>query len=107
MELRHTDSNAADDSRGRAFGLDGNLYLFVVIAVVVSLGIGAVLTNLLRVGWVIAGVVAALPLIGTVIWAVGLKHGKPSGYDRDWIEQKLGRGDFTRERAAQQGLLEP
>ena len=107
MDLRHTDTNAADDSRGRAFGLDGNLYLPVVIAVVGSLGIGAALANLLHVGWVVAGVVASLPLAVTVFWAIGLKHGKPSGYDRDWLEQKFGRGDFTREQAAQQGLLEP
>ena len=107
MELRQTDTNAADDSRGRAFGLDGDLYLPVVIAVVVSLGIGALLGTLLRVGWVVAGGVASLPLATTVFWAVGLKHGKPSGYDRDWVEQKLGGGDFTRERAGQRGLLDP
>lgn len=106
MELRHTDTNAADDSRGRAFGLDGNLYLPVVIAVVGSLGLGAVLGVLLRVGWMIAGTVASLPLAATVFWAVGLKHGKPAGYDRDWIEQKLGQGDFMREQAAQRGLLD-
>ena len=106
MELRHTETNSGDDSRGRAFGLDGDLYLPVVIAVVVALGLGAVLGILLRLGWVTAGVVASLPLAATLLWAVGLKHGKPAGYDRDWVEQKLGRGDFTRERAAQRGLLD-
>ena len=31
--LRHTETNSADDSAGRAFGLDGNLYLPVLLAV--------------------------------------------------------------------------
>jgi hypothetical protein len=33
-ELRLTETNAADDSSGRAFGLDGNLYLPVLCATV-------------------------------------------------------------------------
>ena len=33
-ELRFTDTNAADDSAGRVFGLDGNLYLPVVSGLV-------------------------------------------------------------------------
>ena len=33
-ELRFTDSNAGDDSAGRAFGLEGNLYLPVVFGLV-------------------------------------------------------------------------
>lgn len=106
MELRHTDSNAADDSRGRAFGLEGNLYLPVVIAAITSLAIGAVLGLVLRTGSMVAGPVASLPVGVTLFWALVLRHGKPAGYDRDWIEQKLGRGDFTRTRAAQRGLLE-
>lgn len=106
MELRHTDTNSADDSRGRAFGLEGNLYLPVVIAAVVSLGLGAVLGIVLHVGWVLAGSLASLPFVGTIFWVVALKHGKPAGYDRDWIDQKIGGGDFTRSAAAQQGLVD-
>ena len=106
MDLRHTDTNAADDSRGRAFGLEGDLYLPVVIAAVTSLALGAVLAVLLRTGWIVAGLIASLPLGGTLFWALGLKHGKPPGYDRDWIEQKFGGGDFTRSRTAQRGLFD-
>ena len=42
-ELRFTDINAGADSAGRAFGLDGNLYLPVVIAAVAAVGAVALL----------------------------------------------------------------
>lgn len=106
MELRHTNTNAADDSRGRAFGLDGDLYLPVVIAALLSLALGALLALWLHAGWLIASAVAALPIGLTLFWAVALKHGRPPGHDRDWLDQKLGGGDFTRERTAQRGLLD-
>jgi hypothetical protein len=106
MDLRRTDTNAADDSRGRAFGLDGDLYLPVVISALVSLAVGALLALWLHTGWVLAGAVAAVPLGLTLFWAILLKHGRPPGHDRDWLDQKFGGGDFTRSRSAQRGLLD-
>lgn len=106
MDLRRTDTNSADDSRGRAFGLEGDLYLPVVVAAVISLGLLALLGLVLRTGWVIAGTVAAAPVAGTLFWAAWLRHGRPPGYDRDWIEQKLGGGNFRRTEAAQRRLLD-
>ncbi|MDP1581228.1 MAG: hypothetical protein Q8M02_13215 [Candidatus Didemnitutus sp.] len=106
MELRHTDTNSADDSRGRVFGLDGNLYLPVVIAAVVGLGLLAVCGVGLRTGWTVAGVIAGIPLAITLAWAVLLKNGRPPAYDRDWVEQYLGGGDFSRSAGQQRGLLD-
>ena len=106
MDLRRTETNSSDDSRGRAFGLEGDLYLPVVIAAVVSLGLLALLGLVLRTGWAAAGSVSVVPFGLTLGWAVFLKHGRPPGYDRDWIEQQLGGGDFTRSRATQRRLLE-
>ncbi len=106
MDLRHTDTNAADDSRGRAFGLDGDLYLPVVIAVLLSLALGALLALWLHTGWLIAGIVAALPIGLTFFWVIVLRHGRPPGHDRDWLDQKFGGGDFTRSPNAQRRLLD-
>lgn len=106
MDLKRTDTNAADDSRGRAFGLEGDLYLPVVIAAVASLALAAVLGLLAHTGWVIATIVGALPFGVTIFWAVVLRHGRPPGHDRDWIDQKLGGGDFTRTQSAQRGILD-
>ena len=58
-ELKHTETNAADDSSGRAFGLDGNLYLPVLLTVSGALALFAVLGILLRVPYVLAAAVDA------------------------------------------------
>ncbi|MDP3070015.1 MAG: hypothetical protein Q8N18_06975 [Opitutaceae bacterium] len=104
-ELRHTDTNAADDSAGRAFGLEGNLYLPVLLAVIGALVLFAILGVLLRINYVAAGGVVAVPLAVVVGWALLLKQGKPAGYDRDLIETLMGGGNFTRESAEQGRLL--
>ena len=92
--LRFTDTNAADDSAGRAFGLDGNLYLPVAAAALGSVGLFAWLTFWLHTNWVVAGTVAAIPLGLTAGWILGLKHGRPAGHDRDQLEDLLRGGNF-------------
>lgn len=95
-ELRFTDTNAGDDSKGRAFGLEGNLYLPVVLGIVSAIALFAGIV------WVgagpgIAAAVAALPVALVGGWIVLFKQGKPAGYDRDKVDDLLGGGDFTRE----------
>lgn len=95
-ELRFTDTNAGDDSKGRAFGLEGDLYLPVVLGIVMAIALFAGFV------WVgtgpgVATAVAALPVGVVSGWIVLFKHGKPAGYDRDKIDDLLGGGDFTRE----------
>ena len=105
-ELRHIETNAADDSSGRAFGLDGNLYLPILIAVLGALALFAVLGVLFHVPYVLAAAVTGAPLAMVVAWGLLLKQGKPRGYDRDVIEQWLGGGNFTRLGSDQGGLTE-
>jgi hypothetical protein len=93
-DLRFTDTNAADDSAGRAFGLDGNLYLPVAAAALGAVGLFAGLTFWLHTNWVVAGTVAAIPLGLTAGWVLGLKHGRPAGHDRDQLEDLLRGGNF-------------
>ncbi len=85
-ELRTTDTNSANDSKGRAFGLEGNDFIYVLVAFVFSLGTYIVLTAILHVR--IAGaLILALPvLLGTIAWVVLLRHGKPAGYAEDWFD---------------------
>jgi len=94
-ELRFTDTNAGDDSAGRAFGLEGNLYLPVVVAVVAGIALfaGAVWLGAGVGGAALAGG-APLGLIGG--WIALFKHRKPAGYDRDKFDDFMGGGDFTR-----------
>ncbi|MDI1319576.1 MAG: hypothetical protein PSW75_05190, partial [bacterium] len=94
-DLRFTDTNAADDSGGRVFGLDGNLYLPVVIAALGAVGTFVLLGYLFRTGWITAAVGGTLPLATTLGWVGLLRHGKPAGYDRDKLEDLAGGGHFT------------
>lgn len=103
-ELRHIETNAADDSAGRAFGLEGNLYLPVLLSIVGALALFAVLGLIVRVNFVLAGLVAAVPLAVILTWVFLLKQGRPAGYDRDLLEHWLSGGHFTRV-AADQGRL--
>jgi len=104
-ELRHTETNAGDDSTGRAFGLDGNLYLAVLLAVMGSLVIFAVLGLLLHLNYLLASLIASLPLTGVLVWALCLKKGKPAGYDRDILDHWRSRGNFTKNTSEQERIL--
>lgn len=104
-ELRSTDTNAADDSAGRAFGLEGNLYLVLVVAFMASLAVAGVLGFIVHVPWPLTAVCAGAPFGGVLGWVLLFKHNKPAGYDRDQLDTWLGRGDFTRSPVEQEGLL--
>jgi hypothetical protein len=93
MELRLTDTNAADDASGRVFGLNGNLYLPLVISAIGGLGGFAVLGYVFGLNAILAGSVSLVPFGLVLAWIIGLKRGRPDGYDRDKIEELiLGRG---------------
>ncbi len=93
-DLRFTETNAGDDSSGRAFGLEGNLYLPLVLAVVGALAVFALL-KLCGASLGVAGLASATPLTVVAGWVMLFKHGKPAGYDRDKWDDLMGRGHFT------------
>ena len=85
-DLRFTDTNSADDSAGKTWGLEGNLFWFIVGG-----GFATVLTLLLLFsvwGWNLlsAAVPAAIPLGLASLYALAFKQGKPAGYDTDLFE---------------------
>lgn len=98
-DLRFTDTNAADDSAGRAFGLAGNLYLPLVIGVVAAIVLFALL-GIAGVRLPVAGATALMPFGLICLWLLGLRHGRPSGYDRDKVEAVLGGGSASPDTAA-------
>lgn len=86
MELRVTDTNSANDSKGRAFGLEGNDFVYVVVALVVALGLYLLLTALLHVSTLVALLFSLPILLATLAWAVLLRHNKPEGYAEDLFD---------------------
>ena len=85
-ELRLTETNSADDSAGKTWGLEGNLFWFVAGG-----AFAAVLTLLLLFSvwrWPLLSAVipALIPLGLSLLYALALRQGKPRGYDTDLFE---------------------
>ena len=85
-ELRFTETNSADDSAGKTWGLEGNLFWFIAggaFAAVVTL---LLLFSVWRWTLLSAVVPALIPLGLSVAYALALRQGKPAGYDPDLFE---------------------
>lgn len=86
QNLRLTDTNAADDSAGSVWGLDGNLFMPVIASAALSIGILLVLFSALHVHWLVSTLLGAIPFAVTLAYILLFKQGKPPGYDRDLLE---------------------
>lgn len=85
-ELRVTDTNSANDSKGRAFGLEGNDFIYVLVAFVAGLGLYIVFSFVLALG-ITVSLLFSLPVpLATAAWVVFLRHNKPDGYAEDFFD---------------------
>lgn len=96
-EIRFTDTNSADDSKGRTWGLDGNLFWYLIGG-----AFGSVITMLLlfsayRMSFAASAAVAVVPLTLMLIYVFGFRQGKPPRYDLDCLEYWLFGKGFTPE----------
>ncbi|QYY35483.1 hypothetical protein [Ruficoccus sp. ZRK36] len=91
-QLERTRTNAANDSKGQAFGLSGNLFLFPIIGVVVALSVSMISFSIFGLGLVASILVAAPFLALPTIYVFTLRHNKPRGYDRDWLHNVTSSG---------------
>ncbi len=93
-ELRLTETNSADDSAGKTWGLEGNLFWFVAggaFAAVVTL---LLLFSVCRWPLLSAAIPALIPLGLALLYALALRQGKPPGYDTDLFELWLKGSGF-------------
>ena len=88
-DLRITDTNSVTDSKGRAFGLEGNDFVYVLVGLVAAMGLYLLLNVLLHVHLGIALVLALPSLLGPLGWVLLLRHNKPEGYAGDWLDQRV------------------
>ena len=92
-ELRLTDTNAASDSKGRTWGLEGGLFWWLVGGIGAGITLFFVLLVVMDSSLAISFLVALVPLLICLAYIFGLRQGKPPGYDRDCFEYLLtGRG---------------
>jgi hypothetical protein len=96
-DLRLTDTNAASDSKGRTWGLEGNLFWWMVGGVGAGLIVFFALLVGLNTGLMTSFGVAAVPVFLCLAYIFGLRQGKPPGYDRDCLEYALSGKGFSPE----------
>ena len=92
-DIRFTDTNSADDSKGKTWGLDGNLFWYLIGGAFASVVIMLLLFSAYRISFVAAAAVAVIPLTLTLIYVFAFRQGKPPRYDIDCLEYWLfGKG---------------
>ena len=92
-ELRLTDTNAASDSKGRTWGLEGGLFWWLVGGIGAGITLFFVLLVVMNASLAISFLVALVPLLICLAYIFALRQGKPPGYDRDCFEYlTTGRG---------------
>jgi hypothetical protein len=93
-DLRLTETNSADDSEGKTWGLEGNLFWYLVGGVFTSVIVLLVAFSVWRCSLAASSAVAAAPVTLTLLYIFGLRQGKPAGYDRDLFELWLSGPGF-------------
>ena len=92
-ELRLTDTNAASDSKGRTWGLEGNLFWWLIGGIGAGITIFFVLLVVIGSSLVVSLLAAVMPVLVCLAYIFGFRQGKPPGYDRDIFEYAVsGRG---------------
>jgi hypothetical protein len=85
-ELRITDTNSANDSKGRALGLEGNDFLYVLGAFVASLALYLVFAFVIRVGMAVALLFSLPGFLAVTAWVLCLRRNRPEGYAEDFFD---------------------
>ena len=92
-ELRLTDTNAASDSKGRTWGLEGGLFWWLIGGIGAGITLFFILLVVLGKSFLTSFLVALVPVVLCLAYIFGLRQGKPPGYDRDIFEHlTTGRG---------------
>ena len=92
-ELRFTETNSADDSAGKTWGLEGNLFWFVAGGGFASVVLLLLLFSVSRWTLLSALVPSLIPIGLALLYVFAFRQGKPRGYDTDLFELWLkGRG---------------
>jgi hypothetical protein len=93
QNLRFTNTNSADDSKGKTWGLDGNLFWFIAGGAFGFVVILLACFSAMKMSFLLSLFLAALPLTLCVIYVFAFRQGKPPGYDIDCLEYCLaGKG---------------
>ncbi|MES2704985.1 MAG: hypothetical protein V4726_00120 [Verrucomicrobiota bacterium] len=99
--LTVVETNSADDSKGIAFGLSGNLFLPVAASAVVSLGLVTILLWKHATSVPVAIFAGSVPLLATLAIVIGFFQNRPPHYAADLLESLTTDESFVRHPFAQ------
>lgn len=92
-DMRFTDTNSADDSKGKTWGLDGNLFWYLIGGSFGSVVLMLLLFSAYHMSFFGSMAVAVIPLTLTLVYVFGFRQGRPPRYDIDCLEYGLfGKG---------------
>ena len=94
-DLRLTDTNAASDSKGRTWGLEGSLFWWLVGGIGAAITVFFLLLVVFKLSLTVSLGVALVPPALCLAYIFGLRQGKPPAYDRDWLEYVAGARGFS------------
>ncbi|MDF9828516.1 hypothetical protein M2447_002639 [Ereboglobus sp. PH5-10] len=94
-ELRITDTNSANDSKGRALGFEGNDFVYVVVGIVAAIGLFLVLYAMLGAAPVMALVFSVPVCVGPFLWVMMFRRNKPEGYTEDFFDELLNKEGWS------------
>ena len=94
-ELRFTDTNAGDDSKGRTWGLEGDLFWIAVGGGFASVMIVLLCFSALKMALMTSLIIAAIPLALCLVYVFVFRQGKPAGYDIDCLDYWLNGSGFS------------
>ena len=94
-ELRLTDTNAASDSKGRTWGLEGGLFWWLVGGIGAGITVFFVFLVILKSSLLASCGVALIPVGLCLAYIFGLRQGKPPGYDWDIVERLFTGSGFA------------
>jgi len=106
-ELRLTDTNAASDSKGRTWGLEGGLFWWLIGGIGAGITLFFLLLVVMGSSLLTSFVVGLVPVLVCLAYIFALRQGKPPGYDRDCFEYLVGGRGFGPEVAALRSLNHP
>lgn len=96
-DIRFTETNSADDSKGRTWGLDGNLFWFIAGGAFSFVVVLLLLFSAVHMSFLASALVALVPLTLCLVYVFTFRQGKPPGYDIDCLDYWLNGAGFSPE----------
>ncbi|HEY3913206.1 MAG TPA: hypothetical protein VGN61_01865 [Verrucomicrobiae bacterium] len=101
QEIRFTETNSADDSKGRTWGLDGDLFWFIAGGTFAFVIVLLVCFSAMKMSFTASLVLAAIPLTLCVGYVVSFRQSKPKAYDVDCLDLWINGSGFGPEPCQQ------